>query len=269
MSTYASADFFIRFVDEKHNDLKLSLKNLVNSLVRENKDSKQTNVASTLSKATLLKESMSKADVPDWLTQLIYHLNRAGGNQDSNFQDMVAFLLKNSNSIEEHRWSFENSDSSFDFDSIYEKYRSQSRLDELFLEVVKVLEKMRDSDEIDSVKMLSALEKVINTLKSNSNSSFFSVRSAWEFFKIFFKNYLFIQLGEISNLSGLFEALNETIKETDKEMHDLSENVHSEMKNLVESEVQALDGKAEFTFLGYNNSGQLENKSDSKKLGTA
>lgn len=269
MNTSVSADFFIRFVNEKHNDWKLSLKNLVNSLVRENKGSKKTNVANTLSKATLLQESMSKADVPSWLTQLVYHLERAGGNQDSNFQNMMTFLLKSSNSIEEHKWSFENSESSFDFDSIYEKYRSQSKLDELFMEVVKILEKIRDSDEIDSVKMLSALEKVINTLKSNSNSSFFSVRSAWEFFKIFFKNYLFIQLGEISSLGGLFEALNETIKETDKEMHDLSENVHTEMKSLVESEVQALEGKAEFTFLGYNNLGQIENKSDLKRLGTA
>lgn len=269
MSTTASADFFIRFVNEKHNELKQSLKNLVNNLVRENKESKKKLVEETLQRAINLRESMSKKDVPDWLTQLIYHLERTGGNQDSNFQNMMAFLLKSSNSIEEHRWSFENSDSSFDFDSIYEKYRSQSRLDELFLGVVKILEKMRDSDEIDSVKMLSALEKVINTLKSNSSSSFFSVRSAWEFFKIFFKNYLFIQLGEISNLSGLFDALNETIKETDKEMHDLSENVHAEMKSLVESEVQALGGKAEFSFLGYNNFGQLENKSDSKELGTA
>ena len=128
---------------------------------------------------------------------------------------------------------------------------------------------MRESDEIDSVRMLKALDKVINTLKNNTQGSFFSIRSAWEFFKLFFQNYLFIQLGEISSLGSLFDALNQTIKDTDQEMIELSDNVQTEMKSLVESEVQALKGKAGFNFISYNSAGYLENKPPSKSLGSA
>lgn len=155
----------MRFVTEKHQELIKSLNDLVAVLVGEKLESKMTIADFTLQKANDLKASISQQDCPPWLIPLIQGLTYFINIQWKP-SNLITHLIENIETIRGHQWVFENqSESAFDFDSIFEHYKSQSRLPELFEEIIRILEEIQNSGEVDSVAMMTALGKVISTLK--------------------------------------------------------------------------------------------------------
>lgn len=161
--------------------------------------------------------------------------------------------------LDEHVWSFEqNPEASFDFDSIFEHYKKESRLPQLFDEIVELLEEIQNSGEVDSLMMLRALGKVIATIKRSKDGSYFSMNSAWDFLLNFLNNYLLAELSKIPVLGTALEALEKTIKEADAEMCSLHKNLRNELIRVVGEDVKALSRNASFPFLTYNESGNLQ-----------
>lgn len=245
----------MRFVAEKHNELIKSLDDLVNVLVTEDIEAKKSTANVSLTKANELKSSISQQDCPAWLPPLIQGL-QCFSNDTWRQTNLIAHLIRHIAQIKAHAWVFANpSESAFDFDSIFEHYKSQSRLSELFDEIIKILEQIQDSSEIDSVAMMAALGKVIATLKQNKKGSYFSINSAWSFLVSFLKNYMWAELSKLPVLGSAMEALEKTIQETNEEMFKLHSEIQSEMKNIVETEVKGLQKKTEFQFIGYDKAG--------------
>lgn len=245
----------MRFVTEKHKQLIESLDNLVNTIAGEKLDAKKIKADDSLVKATDLKGSISAQDCPQWLPALITGLQHFKGGT-WNQQHLISHLINNLNLIKNYKWIFETtSETGFDFDSIFQHYKSQSRLPELFAQIIKILEEIRESGQVDSVSMISALEKVIATLKKNKNGSYFSVHSAWSFLLSFLKNYMWGELSKIPVLGTALEALEKTIQEMDEEMVKVQNEVQGEMKKMVETEIRGLTNKSEFRFMSYNKSG--------------
>ncbi len=245
----------MRFVKEKHSELVESLNHLVTFLVSENLEQKKSKAEAALSKSNDLQASLSQRDTPEWLPPLINALNhfKTGTWKQSN---LINHLINDQNRIKKHEWVFNNpSEEAFDFDEIFQHYRSESRLSELFCKIVTILEQIKDSGEVDSVSMMSALTKVIATLKQNKDGSYFSVNSAWSFLISFLKNYMWAELSKIPMLGTAMEALEKTVKETNEEMYKVHCNVQESMKKIVEDEVKGLKNKSSFEFVGYDKAG--------------
>lgn len=256
----------MRFVTEKHRELIQSLDVLVKALVSEDLEVKKSKAEIAFTKANDLKASISEQDCPSWLPPLIQSFQRfkAGSWKQAN---LMVHLIENQKNIKEHKWVFENpSDAAFDFDSIFQHYKSQSRLPELFDQIIKILEQIQQSGEVDSVSMMSALGKVIATLKQNRDGSYFSINSAWSFLVAFLKNYMWAELSNIPVLGTAMAALEKTINETNEEMFKVHNEVQNKMKTVVEAEVKGLAKKSDFSFVGYDKSGiqlpKLENNTE-------
>lgn len=254
----------MRFVTEKHQELIKTLDELVVALVGEKIEGKKNKGSEALTKANDLKASISKQDSPPWLPSLIQGLQYFQGNSWKQTH-LIDHLIKNLDQIKNHRWVFENpTDTAFNFDSIFEHYKAESRLPELFNDIIKILEEIQASGELDSLVMIKGLGKVIATLKKNKDGSYFSLNSAWEFLVTFLQNYMWGELAKIPVLGSVMVALEKTIKETNEEMFKVHSNVQTEMKSVVESEIKGLKNKASFQFLAYDKTGaQLPS---SKKL---
>lgn len=138
------------------------------------------------------------------------------------------------------------------FDAIFQHYKSQSRLAELFDEIIKILEEIQASGEIDSVAMMNALGKVIATLKKNKNGSYFSLNGAWSFLITFLKNYMWAELSKLPVLGTAMGALEKTIEETNEEMSKVHSEIQHEMMTTVENEVKGLQKKTSFQFIEFN-----------------
>ncbi|MDH0448135.1 MULTISPECIES: hypothetical protein [unclassified Shewanella] len=267
MTSNASVQFHMRFVKEKHKELIESLNELVNHLVGEKLEVKKSKADVALTKSNDLKASISQQDTPDWLPSLIDALQRfksGSWNQTHLINHLITYQKK----IKEHVWIFDNpSEQAFDFDAIFQHYKSESRLSELFSEIVTILEQIQNSGEVDSVSMMSALGKVIATLKQNQDGSYFSINSAWSFLVSFLKNYMWSELSKIPVLGSAMEALEKTIKETNEEMFRVHNNVQASMRELVEAEVKGLVNKSSFSFVGYDKTGlQLPNLDNPLKI---
>lgn len=255
MTSNARVQFHMRFVNEKHKELINSLNDLVDHLVGEKLEVKKLKAEIALTKSNDLKASISNQDTPKWLPPLISGLQnfKSGGWK---LTHLINHLISNQKIIKEHIWIFDNpSEQAFDFDSIFQHYKSESRLSELFSEIIIILEKIQQSGEVDSVSMMSALSKVIATLKQNKDGSYFSINSAWSFLISFLKNYMWSELSKIPVLGTAMEALEKTLKETDEEMFRVHTSVQQKMQNIIELEVKGLGNKSNFSFVGYNKTG--------------
>lgn len=76
--------------------------------------------------------------------------------------------------IMNHPWTFQPiDDGGFDFDGLYERHRSQSKLPELFDKLTGILERILASDELDS-------RKVVASTRGLLRPSLHSGRATWD-----------------------------------------------------------------------------------------
>lgn len=257
MTTNDSLQFFLRLVKQKHDALISASGDLLRTLPTDDPSKKKTVATNMLQAANDLRAILSNSDVPDWLANTILYLDHFVAGRYSNF-DLLNGFISVKTSIETHRWVFEEgTETAFDFDSIFEHFKKESRLPELFNQIVQILEEIEVSGEVDSVTMLRALGKVIATIKRSKDGSYFSLNSAWEFLLSFLKNYMWGELSKIPVLGAALDALEKTIKETNEEMFKLHQQVQEEMNQTVEAKIKVLKNKSEFQFIAYDRSGHL------------
>jgi len=250
-------EFYVRLLREKHKDLVTASANLLVEMGRENREKKIAAAQVALNAARDLRIILSSNDVPQWLPDLINSAQTfIGGGWSSS--DFLGNFIGIKRRIEQHKWVFdEGGETAFDFDSIFEHYKNESRLPELFDQIVNILENIESSGEVDSITMINALAKVIATIKRCKDGSYFSLNSAWEFLLSFLKNYMWGELSKLPVLGTAMDALRKTIEETNEEMFKLHLKVEQEMNRTVEAEVKSLSHKSSFKFLEYSKNGHV------------
>lgn len=243
MPTDKTYEAFLRSLEERFVRFKKDIEALLLALVGLDAVKKAVTCATALHSAQELKGSVSSSDVPPWLNAVIgaldqhgkklqiegncYHLNKALA---------IQYLL-----IRDHKWSFADaSEKGFSFDKLFEQYRGESRIPELFDELIAQLNKIASMPDIDSKLIDSALKKLIETLKLNRNGTYFATIATWDFVNDLFKNYLWVELCKIPVLGGMLTALRQTLGETDKEIFDLHNNMQASVKNQIKTEVELL-----------------------------
>ncbi len=266
MTTNESVQFFVRVVQEKYSALKTAADTLLRELAGDDPAKKKSLAENTLRVASDLRAILSRSDVPGWLNDTINFIsNFTTGSWGP--KDFIANFVNVKAQLDSHRWQFDNvTEAAFDFDSIFEHYKKDSRLPELFDEIIRLLEEIEASGEVDSVSMLGALGKVIATIRKCKDGSYFSLNSAWEFLLSFLNNYMWGELSKLPVLGTALEALGKTIREADEEMFKVHKAVQEEMVRTVTAEVKALSNKSDFPFVAYNRNGHLLPTQNSRQL---
>lgn len=255
MTENESFNLFIRLVREKHHALKNQAEYLFKEMARDNLEQKKAQALGTKDRATELRALFSSKDVPGWLDHAITTLAQFSNGALAP-EDFLTNIVAWKTELDRHSWAFDNaSASAFDFDAIYERYRSESRLPELFDSVVRILEEIQASGEVDSVTMMNALSKVIATIKKCKNGSYFALNSAWDFLWTFVKNYLWNELCAIPGLGTAATALRSAMESINEEMFSLHSKIDIEIKNTVGAEIKKLEGKSSAPFLSYDKNG--------------
>ncbi len=257
MTNNETQAFILRLVRQKHGELRQATASLLKEMAGDNMDRKKALASQVQRQAQDLRNVLSDKDVPPWLSTAIAYLPTFADGRMSP-PDFLDSLIAWKPQCDNHRWVFEEEDeSAFDFDAIYERFKGESRLPELFDQVVRTLEEIHASGEVDSVTMLRALGKVISTIKKCKDGSYFSLNGAWEFLLSFLKNYLWGELSNLPVFGTAMTALRKTIEELNDEMFSLHAKIKSEMAKTVETEIKKLDGKSDFRSIAYDKTGRL------------
>lgn len=245
MTTSTSLDFFLRFVGERHTELVRRIDAMLSVFVTNNGDEKEKAVAAAFQAANDLVSAIAASDRPDWLVQLQSYLNRPGNSYS--YETILKSVIALLGPMKKHQWHADSeSNLAFNFDAIFERYRNQSRIPELFDHVIEVLEKMAGSEDIDSRRVILALERLIATLQKNKKGSYFSMQGAWDFLVGLLRNFLMEELKKIPTLGSLIVALEKSIGELNKEMEVVHEQIAGELQTSLNSD---------FPFLTYSAKG--------------
>jgi hypothetical protein len=257
-----SLKVFVRFVKQKHDKVIQDLNSLINAMVTDTKQHKLDSNEKLIVSSVDLNETLSPADVPLWLNELStkchwYKYTHSHTSNPPVARQFIDHLVGLKPSIEAHKWFTNQSTvhTSFDFDEIYERYRIESKLPELFSILIDLLEQMIDSGEIDSIKVATSLKQLISLLKQNKSGSYFSTMASWEFLKSFIKNTSWSVIDSIPVLKQLKKGFEDTLVEFDMELEQVHKQVATEMKETYNTTVETLVYKSQSSNL-------LENKSN-------
>jgi hypothetical protein len=230
---------FMNVIREKHEQYKSALTGLLSAL-SENDQTKQFETNSHLLKVSQeLSSILAQEDRPPWLIETITVTGdyaRKNKNPKAIASGSSWVLLQKLIELHQHgmahSWNFESNSNStgYDFDAVFIDSRKNSNLVELFDSMIASLEKMLATGEIDSVRAIEAMQKLIATLSQNKNGSYFSTMASWEFVRSFTRNLVWEALGEIPGVQPVKAAFEKTLEETNIEMKKLQNDVASRLR---------------------------------------
>jgi hypothetical protein len=254
MEQNESVQFFLRSLNEKHNQFKSNFKIFFTSLVGENIEEKKKTAEIFYNSALELKNHISNKDTPSWLSESISaiqsfldRIDQLGAKGTLLHRILPFYAEANS-----YQWHFEDPQKilAFDFDSIYEKCKGESRVDEYFDAIISTLKNIIDSEEIDSIKLKRTLETLIARLKNHKSASYLSLYGTWGFISRLMTNILWEELEKIPAIGPIVKGLRKTMEEAAVELKDLNEKLKKEMNEKY---------NGDYSFLNSSQQNLLEN----------
>lgn len=248
MAKSDSVEFFIRFLKERFGAFQQALSAFLQVLSLDDRKQKVESAKTLLIALDDIKRAISSNDRPAWIGPLDQKLNwyvNHHSQGDAGLQ-LLNIIIQLSPSIASQNWQFADalSSSAIDFAGIYNEYYAQSRVPELFDELVSHMESIIESGDIDSITTIKALERLIATIKRNARGDYFSTRGAWEFTQLFFKNLSIATLESIPGLKQAVKALRKTMSELDLEMTQVHDQVRQRLHTSVTGTMPMLEYKA-------------------------
>lgn len=132
MTANDSFQLFLRLIKQKHQVLKETANSLLRVLAGEDPNAKKNAASSMLQAANDLRAVLSNSDIPPWLSDAINQLPAFVDGRWNSY-DLLSNFIPQKAALDTHRWVFEeNAEAAFDFDSIFEHFKNESRLPELF-----------------------------------------------------------------------------------------------------------------------------------------
>lgn len=184
-------------------------------------------------------------DRPQWLDRLHSALRAAHDNHESphGIKHIHRVVSDYQRSLNTYQWNLVDVDatSGFDFDSVYNKYKAENRISELFDEIITALSEIARSGEIDSVRTLNELPRVIATLQRAKDGSYFATHGAWIFAATWFRNTGWELLGEVPVLGAVVRGLRKTLEDMEQGMCMLHEQMHHDIQTQLSQDFPQLE----------------------------
>ena len=243
--TKDSESFFSRTLEQNTAEARKAVGECIKQYLAINNKRRQIAAQAAFAAVDRIFQLLHPNDRPEWLTLLHRDLKIADTNSgDQNGIDAVHRVASELYpQLLHHQWNFGTSESAsgVKFDSIYEKYRSECRIPELFDELVKYLKEIVASDAIDSVTALRELNKIIATLHAARKGSYFATLGAWNFVTMWFINTGWELLGSIPVAGSAVKGLQKTLEETDVQMKVLHNSMQADIKQQTASDFPRLE----------------------------
>lgn len=240
MEANVSAKLLFNLVEEKYGIYKSHMAHLLSVWGDNDQKSKVEANQRLFDASNELANVLANSDRPSWLTESIaFTLEYKEKNQTSesvasgSSWRLLQRAMKIYGQAIAHKWDFDaqvGNEAKYDFDEIYQIYRESSDLTKLFDALIKILNEMIGSGEIDSLRAIKSLNELLGTIRQNKDGSYFSTMASWEFIKNFTKNYAWEQISSIPGVKSLKISFEKTMSDMDMEMEKLHKNISDEFK---------------------------------------
>lgn len=247
-----NVEFFLRTVEERYEIFKSSFSSLVSALCSENIQEKKKAAEDAQSASDSLLSIISKSDHPGWLTQFKsdLHVYIQSTNRSGSSNRLMKSMLKLHPQMESHRWAFDRTSvlKPVQFEEIFKEVYTNSKGPDLFEKLLASLQSIVDSGEVDSLKAIEALNKLIATIKANMRGTYFQAVGTTHFANSVLRNYLWKLLKKVPGIGDLLEAVSETLEEMDGEMSEIHSKVKAQLKSHSMGNFEALEYQGHDSF---------------------
>ena len=191
-----------------------------------------------------VKNMVSEQDRPSWIPPLQQSLSQVVGNptNENVVVSLPRTILATYLPAMSHSWALESRSGSepVRFDEIYSSHYEQCRIPELFENLIVKLQELVESNEVERVSAIRALEKLIATLKMNIKGSYFATYRTWEFARSVCKNTLIEGVLGVPVLGIFAKGVKAALEEINKGMVEVQKRVIAEVASRTGFEVQML-----------------------------
>lgn len=232
-------EFYLRFLNQCLAEIRAAVDKLLLVLPGNDQKQKVQALEAVRQAITNLLNGVSPEDRPAWAKRLQNAVNTYldGPARQVSGQRLLKGILESYHDLASHQWTISTENRGIDFEGVYRQYFEQSRIPELFDELIDKIARVIESGKVDSIRVLRALEQVMTTARRNARGSYFSTRGAWKFTAAAFENFLWEALSDIPTLGAAVRAVRKTYEDLEKQIGQLDSQVHAEIGRLASPEV--------------------------------
>jgi|GEM_PF-5716801 len=217
-----------RTITDKHSKLKNNVANLVVTFVNKNDQAKKVEAERCLSSSQTLLDLLAQPDKPAWLKNLNGALERYTNNAIKP-EALMRTIIEVNKQLEAYQFTHEdNTTSGIDFEETFQQYFDESRLPDLFDEIINLLGQIRDSGEIDSKSMLAALEELVASLKAGKSGSWLSIYGSREFLGEFIRTYAYELAIDTPLFGKVYKSFVEVSRKFNNEFETLNDKTQKQ-----------------------------------------
>ena len=186
--------------------------------VNQDRDFRITSVEELESSCKQLAGYMPSNHLPTWLQLLLKHIESYKSRRDAQAAgEFIKQLWAVYPSIRPIA-ADDFTTTEVDFDALYVQYRDDGSLAILFDRLIDIVGKIIDSNAVESVKALRALEKLLELLRSNRDGSFAATK--WTIFSLrYLGNFVKECIREVPVLKQGMTAYENTLDEIENEFN--------------------------------------------------
>jgi len=229
-----SESFFQRTLEEKTKEARAAVQSCVISFLSASPNGRQVAAQNAVDAVGRVVDMLYPNDRPPWLDPMHAALKIAHSNHNDQhgIKNIQHVANQYQGALNKHKWRLVDMDATtgFDFDSVYNKYKAENRIPELFEEIISALNDIIVSEEIDSVNALEELRRILATLQNAKNGSYFATRNAWFFVATWFKNTGWELLSDIPVLGAAVRGLRKSLEGMNDGMQNLHEQIQADLQ---------------------------------------
>lgn len=250
---------FLDAVSKRMTSVKTAIDSIVIALAIKNGPERAKPFSVFAEEVAMLKEILPSSVIPQWADPAI-EISRNVVVSFQNNQDATNYLrplLKDLfPRILTHSWDFKLGPSTvFDFEPLYEKFRSECNLDDLFDKLILAVERILDESEFDGRRAEKELQRILEALrKANGGKSYvqsvFSLHFAGSWLKHSSKEF-----ANKSALGPLFKGFEKALEETQAGMDAVTFKVSEAANKEMKAEVPHLKSNWQQLRINYESQG--------------
>ncbi|WP_306599186.1 hypothetical protein [Geothrix sp. 21YS21S-2] len=221
-----------RSLIEKHAAFRQVFVELFHDLVSSSEQNKEQRILQTRESVALIWSLLADRDRPQWLKSLMDLLSRP--RSAFPYGNLIDAIMPLRETAMNHQWVFsEGVEDSIDFDEVFERHRKESKLGELFDEVVNIMTRIIEAQGMDSRVIEAVLRRLILLIQKNRNGSFSALPTWLKFIIGVLKNFVIEELRSIPVLGPLVTALEKTFEEIQDEVSIVMTKSYHELETSV------------------------------------
>lgn len=213
--------FYKAFLTERHAAFRDQLDAFLTAFIGADTKRKVQLANAALQSLDALELALPKNHIPSWMPGLRKglrkYVSRDGHGEDA--RPLLTSVLAQHRAIVSQDWALDpKEDISLDFDSLFQKCYEESRVPELLESLLASLEQVITTGEVDSRRVLRALERAVSIIRRNMRGAYLSTQGGWYFVRKLLDNIILEGLSDVSGLGAVVRGIKTTAEEIDKEM---------------------------------------------------